>query len=126
MADKTVLNIGKPDGSTVKFNLDDDKRSSFFGMNVGDEFSGELIDDQFNDYTLVITGGSDHDGVPMRKDIDGTERRKILFSKRTVGFNPRNLRRGARKRKLIRGSEILDDIAQLNAKVIKSGSSELK
>ena len=125
MSDKTVLNIGKPDGSTVKFNLDDDKRSSFFGLNVGDEFSGELIDDQFNDYTLVITGGSDHDGVPMRKDIDGTERRKILFSRRTVGFNPRKLRKGARKRKLIRGSEILDDIAQLNAKVIKEGKSPL-
>ena len=40
MADKTVLNIGKADGSTAKFNLDDDKRSAFFGLNVGDEFSG--------------------------------------------------------------------------------------
>ena len=126
MADnKVVLNIGMKDGKTVKFNLDDDVKTNFYGLNVGDEFSGDLISDDFSDYTLKITGGSDFDGVPMRHDYEGMERRKILFSKRAIGYNPRLLRKGARKRKMVRGAEIFDDISQINTKVIKEGKKPL-
>ena len=44
----------------------------------------EEIDGIFLDlpgYRLKITGGSDNSGVPLRGDIDGNQRRKILMRK---------------------------------------------
>jgi small subunit ribosomal protein S6e len=73
-------------------------------------------------YKLVITGGSDKDGMPMRGDLPGAVRRRILVSS-GVGYHP--AADGMRKRKLLRGSEITSDMVQLNAKVTGYGEKTL-
>ncbi|MFN3384695.1 MAG: 30S ribosomal protein S6e [Archaeoglobaceae archaeon] len=84
---------------------------------IGDVISGTIFDLP-PDYELEITGGSDKDGVPMRRDIPGAGRRKILLSG-GVGFRPKE--RGLRKRKLVRGRVISKDTLQINVKIVKHG-----
>ena len=90
------------------------------GMKVGETIRGEIIG--LTGYELKITGGSDKDGFPMRADVEGTLRKRLLLST-GPGYNPK--RAGLRKRRMIRGNIIGDDIAQLNTKIIKHGKTDL-
>ena len=92
------------------------------GKQIGDVINGTLVELP-PDYELEITGGSDKDGTPMRKDIPGGVRKRILLSG-GVGYNPKE--KGVRKRKLVRGRMITKDIAQVNMKVVKHGKIPLK
>ncbi|MFQ6020529.1 MAG: S6e family ribosomal protein [Candidatus Aenigmatarchaeota archaeon] len=97
------------------------------GMKIGDTFDGSPLG--LTGFKLEITGGSDKDGVPMRKDLEGTMRRKALLTKGT-GFRGYKIKKkrgkkikvkikGMRKRKYIRGNTISNDIAQVNVKIIE-------
>ncbi|MBN2330628.1 MAG: 30S ribosomal protein S6e [Candidatus Aenigmarchaeota archaeon] len=90
------------------------------GKKIGEHVSGSLFG--LEGYELELTGGSDKDGFPMRKDVDGTARKKILISD-PPGFHPGAP--GVRKRKSVRGNTISDDIVQINSKVIKHGNKAL-
>ncbi|UCD03086.1 MAG: 30S ribosomal protein S6e [Candidatus Aenigmatarchaeota archaeon] len=90
------------------------------GKKIGDKFSGSAAG--LDGYELQITGGSDKDGFPMRKDVDGGGRKRILLSG-PPGFHPRL--EGQRKRKFIRGNTVSEDMAQVNAKVVKEGKDKL-
>ena len=72
-------------------------------------------------YELQITGGSDKEGFPMRNDIKGISRKKIVVTK-GIGFHAR---KGLRRRKLIRGNTISTETAQINFKVVKAGHKHL-
>ena len=63
-------------------------------------------------YKVKITGGSDKAGFPMRADILGGGKRYVLLTKGT-GF--RNAAEGEKRRKLVRGNTVTDEIFQLNA-----------
>ncbi len=67
-------------------------------------------------HKLQIVGGSDKDGIPMRANVHGGGRRKVILSGGT-GFNPK--REGERRRKTVRGNIITDEIVQINAKIIE-------
>ena len=79
-------------------------------------------------FTLEVTGGSDKEGFPMRKDLDGTARKKVLITKST-GFKglkivkrkgKKNKKvKGLRRRKYVRGNTISENIIQVNAKIIE-------
>ncbi|HDD36414.1 MAG TPA: 30S ribosomal protein S6e [Archaeoglobus veneficus] len=92
------------------------------GKQVGDVINGTLVELP-PDYELQITGGSDKDGFPIRPDIPGTVRKKILLSG-GVGYRPK--RKGMRKRKTVRGRVISRDIVQINTKVVKHGKIPLE
>jgi len=87
---------------------------SLIDLKIGQKFDGSLIG--LGGFTLQITGGSDKDGFPMRPDIPGSIRKKILLSQ-GPGFHP--IKRGMRKRKYVRGNTISDEIVQVNCKVIE-------
>lgn len=89
---------------------------------IGDIINGTLVDLP-PDYELQITGGSDKDGFPMRPDLPGTGRKRILLSG-GVGYNPKE--KGVRKRKTVRGRVISADIVQINMKVVKHGKIPLE
>jgi len=91
------------------------------GKQVGDVINGTLVELP-PDYELQITGGSDKDGFPIRPDIPGTVRKRILVSG-GVGYRPK--RKGMRKRKTVRGRVISRDIVQINMKVVKHGKVPL-
>ena len=90
------------------------------GKKIGEKLSGPLAG--LEGYELELTGGSDKDGFPMRKDVDGTARKKILISS-PPGFHPGTP--GVRKRKSVRGNTISEDIVQINTKVVKYGKKAL-
>ena len=84
------------------------------GRKVGEQINGSLIG--LNNFTLEITGGSDKQGFPMRYDLPGSERKKVLLSK-GPGFN--STRKGMRKRKNVRGNTISEEIIQVNLKIVE-------
>ena len=103
------------------YQLEVDQISSLIGLKIGETFDATPIG--ILGYTLELTGGSTKEGVPMRKDVIGTGRKRIMLANKP-GFHPKS--RGARKRKLIRGNTVADDIIQLNAKVVKKGTKKLE
>ena len=95
--------------------------SGLIGKKIGDTFSGNVLG--LSGYEFQITGGSDKEGFPMRRDVEGTARKKILLSSGS-GFHPK--RKGQRKRKSIRGNTVSTAISQINVKVVKYGDKPLE
>ena len=93
----------------------------FYGKKIGDKIEGSVIG--LDNYELVITGGSDKQGFPMRKGVHGTARKKLLLSG-GPGYRPR--RKGVRRRKSVRGEVVSPEIAQLNLKVVKEGDKKFE
>ncbi len=108
-------------GKTYQKELDKNQEKVLYGVKIGDKIKGDPFG--LVGYELVITGGSDKDGFPMRSDLHGTTRKRLLLAK-GPGFHPK--RKGERRRKMIRGNTIAEDIAQVNAKVVKKGDKPLE
>lgn len=92
------------------------------GKQIGDTISGTIVELP-PDYELKITGGTDKDGFPMRPDLPGSGRRRILMSG-GVGYKPKE--KGIRKRKGVRGKVISKDILQVNTVIVKYGKIPLE
>ena len=99
----------------------DEKKFRFEGMKIGEIIKGGLIG--FPNYEFEITGGSDSSGFPMRRDVHGPVKKRILVSKRGIGYKPR--RQGERKRRTVRGNEVTFDMTLINLKVVKYGEAAL-
>jgi len=95
--------------------------NSLIGKKIGEEVDGIFVD--LPGYKLVITGGSDRDGTPMRKDVPGSPRRAMLVTK-GVGFHPDD--KGVRKRRNIRGNTISPDIIQINLRIVQHGPKAIE
>ena len=65
---------------------------------------------------LMITGGSDKAGFPMRADTLGGGKNYVLLTE-GVGF--RTKEEGEKKRKLVRGNTITEETYQINAKRVE-------
>ncbi|VVB95299.1 30S ribosomal protein S6e [uncultured archaeon] len=94
--------------------------NKFIGKNIGETVSGEALG--LVGYTVRLTGGTDKDGFPMRGDLPGPTRKKILVAG-GVGYHPKA--DGVRKRKSMRGREISSDITQINAVIVEYGQKPL-
>ena len=94
---------------------------SLLGMNIGGKFDGSLIG--LEGYELEIRGGSDDSGFPMRKDVHGIAKKKILL---TNGCGFKTKVGGLRRRKIVRGNTISEGITQINCKVLKTGKKNLE
>lgn len=101
------------------------------GKKIGDSIVGDFLG--LDGYEFIITGGHDKDGFPIRKDIEGVMRKRIVSIK-GIGFSGRlrrkkkktKVRKGLRKRKMMRGNTIAADIVQINCKVVKAGEKPLE
>jgi len=97
-----------------------------FGKKIGDSFKGTVFGiPGLEDYEFLITGGSTKDGFPMKKGLHGTVKKRLLLSK-GVGYKPKGGKKKVRKKKMVRGEVIAEDIAQVNTKVIKEGAKKLE
>ncbi|MBI2674894.1 MAG: 30S ribosomal protein S6e [Candidatus Aenigmarchaeota archaeon] len=94
--------------------------SMLSGKKIGEAIEGNSIG--LAGFRLEITGGSDKEGFPMRKDVDGAARKKILLSS-PPGYHPE--REGERRRRSIRGNTVSADIVQVNLKVTEHGKHGL-
>lgn len=119
---KFKIIISDPGTGTSKIiELEEARAIPLIGRKIGEVLDGLIVDLQ--GYRIQITGGSDKDGFPMRPDVHGGVRRKVMLSN-GVGFNPHN--KGARKRKTVRGNVITDEIVQVNMKIVEKAQKELK
>ncbi len=109
------------DGKAYQAEVTGAKVGSLSGKKIGDNFDGKVLG--LAGYELIITGGTDKSGFPMRKDISGPAKRKILVTGGT-GYHP--IENGRRKRKTIAGNEISSNTAQVNAKVTKYGQKSIE
>jgi small subunit ribosomal protein S6e len=116
------VNIGDPKtGKTYKKTVAEDDSKLFFGKKLGDTIKGELL--QAPGYEFTLVGGSDYCGFPMRRDVEGTLRKRILIVK---GTGLRKNRAGRRVRKAVAGNTVFARTAQMNLKVTKHGSAPLE
>jgi small subunit ribosomal protein S6e len=113
--------ISESSGKSYQLELPKDKEPNLIGKKIGDEVDGNLIGAA--GYVLVLTGGSDGSGFPMRGEVHGSAKKPILTSD-GVGF--RAERGGERKRRYIRGNTVSAEIVQVNAKVKTPGPSPLE
>lgn len=104
-------------GVSKQIELDDANSKKLYGKVLGETIKGDLIG--LDGYELLITGGSDRAGFPMRNDVEGGLRKKILATS-GVGFS-RKVGHGVRRRRTVAGKQIYNETAQLNVKVIKEG-----
>lgn len=98
----------------------DQNDSPVLGKKIGDVIKGDFLG--LEGYELLITGGSDKDGFPMRKDVEGVMRRRIIISK---GTGLKTKAKGLRRRRTLRGNTISTDVSQINCLVVKQGSKPL-
>jgi small subunit ribosomal protein S6e len=120
MADFKLVVSDPKTGKAYNVDVAGAKSNKIIGKPIGSEFEGDVAG--LPGYKLAITGGTDKDGMPMRGDLPGQSRRRILVSG-GVGFHP--VQDGMRKRKLLRGNEVSADLVQLNAKVVAYGEKPL-
>ncbi len=107
-------------GRTIQREVKGEDANRLIGLKIGDVVKGELIG--LSGYEFEITGGSDYCGFPMRRDVAGTKRKRILIVK---GVGLRKTKKGMKKRKTVAGNTIHAKTAQINLKIIKEGKEKL-
>lgn len=110
-------------GRTIQKEVEEEKLRPFLGKKIGDTISGGVID--FPGYEFKITGGSDEDGTPMRPDVRGPTRKRILISKGVGVRNKKIKREGNRLKKMVRGNQIVEEIVQINLVITKYGKKPI-
>ncbi|MBC7109904.1 MAG: 30S ribosomal protein S6e [Archaeoglobi archaeon] len=117
---KVVISDPKT-GRAYQVELSEPQANVFIGKKIGDTVEGDAIG--LPGYVLEITGGSDKDGFPMRRDLPGAVRRRILLSG-PPGYHPK--KKGARKRKTVVGNTISPSIVQINTKIVQRGRKKIE
>lgn len=109
------------DGKAIQYELDDAKTNALVGKTVGEIVEGDVLG--LPGYKLKITGGSDRSGFPIRPDVHGSGKKRVLI-KGPPGFKSK--RKGTAKRKTVRGRELNADISQVNMRIEEKGSTPLE
>jgi len=113
--------VADPDsGRTFQREVDGQDANRFASRSLGDEIDGDAVG--LDGATIELTGGSDDAGRPLRADVDGPDLKEVLLTG-GVGFEPDH--DGERKRVTVRGREISDAVAQINAKVVDAGGVDV-
>ncbi|MBW2973600.1 30S ribosomal protein S6e [Candidatus Woesearchaeota archaeon] len=112
--------IGTKDGKCVQKEVSEEDSKNLMGKKIGEAIKGEILG--LTGYEFEITGGTDYAGFPMRKDIAGMGRKRILA---VSGIGLKKKAKGIRKRKTVCGNTIHAKISQINLKVLKEGKEKL-
>ena len=107
-----ILNVSKKDGKSYRIEIDG---TSLIGKKIGDTIDGNIIG--LHGYEFLVTGGSDTSGFPMRKEIKGSRKIRIMVESK---------KDKVRRKKTVRGNVISNDTAQVNVIVIKEGVDPLE
>ena len=104
------LTISDIKGKSLSKELKDSDANPLLGLQLGNETDATVVGLSGK---LKLTGGSDKSGVPMRNDVHGAARKRVLLSK---GVGLPDAKTGDRARKLIRGNTISEEIYQINCR----------
>ena len=112
---KFKLIVSDPEtGKSQVVEVEGPKAHSLIGRKLGEIIDGSIA--ELSGHKLQITGGSDKDGVPIRVDVQGGAAVDVVLSG-GVGFHTRE--KGSRRRKLVRGNTITEEIVQINMKIVE-------
>ena len=114
------LVIGTKAGKCVQKEVQEPEARTFLGKKIGDKIAGDSVG--FAGYEFMVTGGSDYCGFPMRKDVEGFGRKRILAIQ---GVGLKKEGKGIRQRKTVCGNTIHPKISQVNLKVLTEGKEPL-
>jgi len=117
---KTIVNDVKT-GKSYNVIVTGHHANSLNGKNIGEIVDGIFVG--LPGYKLKITGGSDGNGTPMRADLPGQKRRKLLLSE-GLGFHEKYP--GERKRVAVRGSTISNETVQINMAITEYGPKSIE
>ena len=122
MDDMPVLIISDPEtGTSQKVELEDARMAPIMGRRIGEVIDGTVAD--LAGYKIQLTGGTDKDGIPMRPDVHGGVKARIVLSG-GVGYKPKN--KGERKRVVVRGNTVSADTTFLNFKIVEKPKGRKK
>lgn len=107
-------------GKSYKAEVPKDREGELFGKRIGDRLDGGIVGAA--GYELELTGGSDNSGFPMRNDVAGSKKMKVLMAE-GAGFHAK--KKGERRRKIVRGYIYSEDISEVNSKIVKAGPTPL-
>jgi len=108
-------------GKAYQVELKDAGANRFLGRRIGEKVDGGALG--LPGYSVEITGGSDREGFPMRRDLPGGRRRRLLVAGGT-GYHAQA--DGKKRRKSLHGREISADVSQINVKIIELGSKPVE
>jgi small subunit ribosomal protein S6e len=101
--------ISDKKGKSVSKELKDKEAQPLVGLRVGEIIDSSVVG--IPSGKIQLRGGSDKSGTPIRSDVHGGVKKYVLLSK---GSGMRDDREGIRKRKLVRGNMITEEIYQIN------------
>ncbi len=121
--------VSEKSGKSYSLEIDKEKEVFIYGKKIGDEIAGDDLG--LAGYKLKITGGSDIAGFPMRYDIDGNRKVKVLMKKgpglRLKGKGKsKKIHKGAKYKKTVRGNTIGEGIVAVNLVVSQPGPVPLE
>jgi small subunit ribosomal protein S6e len=108
-------------GKSKTLEVDGARAVPLVGRKLGETIDGAAVG--MSGHKLRITGGSDKDGFPMRPNVHGGVRIRVILSE-GVGF--RSNRAGERQRKTLRGNVITEEIVQINMKIVEKPKKKKK
>jgi small subunit ribosomal protein S6e len=108
-------------GKAYQVELKDAGASGFLGHHIGDKVDGGVLG--LPGYSVEVTGGSDREGFPMRADLPGGRRRRLLVASGT-GYHATT--EGKKRRKSIHGRDISADVSQINVKIVEPGAKPVE
>jgi small subunit ribosomal protein S6e len=114
MAKFKVIVSDPQTGTSKVLELEEARTAPFIGRRIGEVLDGAAVDMPAT--KVQITGGSDKDGVPMKPNVHGGVRRKVVLGG-GVGFKAK--KHGERRRKAVRGNILTDEIVQINMKLVE-------
>ena len=101
--------ISDKKGKSISKELKDKEAQPLVGLQVGEIVDSSVVG--IPSGKIQLRGGSDKSGTPIRSDVHGGVKKYVLLSK---GAGMRDDREGIRKRKLVRGNMITEEIYQIN------------
>jgi small subunit ribosomal protein S6e len=112
-----ILNIGTKSGKTYQVDVPAEKEHFLVGKKIGEEIDAGFIG--LAGWTIRLSGGSDTSGIPMRHDVHGQRRERVMLSS-GPGYKPS--KKGARLKKSVRGDTYGQEVVQVNATAVTEGS----
>jgi small subunit ribosomal protein S6e len=117
-----VLIISDPEtGTSQKVELEDNRMGPLIGRRIGEVIDGTIAD--LAGHQLQLTGGTDKDGIPMRPDVHGSAKSRVILSG-GVGYKPK--KKGERKRVVVRGNTVSVETTFLNLKIVEKPKGKKK
>jgi small subunit ribosomal protein S6e len=108
-------------GKSTASEVEGARAQALIGRSLGEIIDGSALG--ISQSRIMISGGCDKNGIPMRGDVHGGVKKYIVLSS-GPGFRP--TRHGERRRKLVRGRIVTDETFQINFTMTKRTEGEQK